>query len=209
MRNHISHLACLSTVLLLGCADGRSFTEGNEPPKTSNNFTNGPSEPGPLVLRLHEPDWFVFLFPDLKAQLTATVGIVERFSAFCEPGPITIPAEDLQFLFSPTGRLALLVQGRDMPVLIYRGAIAGGPADILDFCAQLATAPIIARGTAHVVFNAHDLNTDASNGYRAQGTVQLTAGGQAQFSGVVKFVATPNAGTRMVVSQVTLSPLGR
>jgi len=208
MRNHIHHLACLSTLLLLGCADGRSLTEGNDP-KPSDNFTNGPSEPGPVVLRLHEPDWFVFLFPDLNAQLTATVGIVERFSAFCEPAPITIPTEDLQFLFSPTGRLALLVQGRDMPVLIYQGAIAGGPDDIDDFCAQLATAPIIARGTAHIVFNAHDLNSDASNGYRAQGTVQLTAGGQAQFSGVVKFVATPNAGTRMVVSQVTLSPLGR
>jgi hypothetical protein len=201
-------LVSFSTLILLGCADRRSLTEESEP-KPSDNFTNGPSEPGPVVLRLHEPDWFVFLFPDLKAQLTASVGIVERFSAFCEPGPITIPSEDLQFLFSPTGRLALLVQGREMPVLIYHGAIPGGPDDIADFCAQLATAPIIARGTAHIVFNHHDLLSDASNGYRAQGTVELTAGGQAHFSGVVKFVATKNAGTRMLVSQVNLSPLGR
>src|SRR3954453_6196179 len=91
-------LVGFSALILFGCADSRSLTEGSEP-KPSDNFSNGPSEPGPVVLRLHEPDWFVFPFPDVRAQLTATVGIVERFSAFCEPAPITIPPEDLQFLF--------------------------------------------------------------------------------------------------------------
>jgi hypothetical protein len=160
-------------------------------------------------MRVREPDWFVFLFPDLRANLTAQVGMVERFSAFCSPDPITIPPQDLQFLFKPGGQISVLVHGRDMPVLIYEGAIPGGPGDILDFCAQLATAPIIARGTARFVFNHQDLTADASNSYRAQGIVELTAGGQARFSGVVKFVATRNAGTRMLVSQVNLSPLGR
>src|SRR3954447_2912350 len=193
-------LTGLATLLVLGCSDD-GVPASTEP---SNNFTNGPATPGPLVLRLHEPDWFVFLFPDLQAQLTASVGIVERFSAFCEPGPITIPPEDLQFLFNPTGRLALLVQGRDMPVIIYAGAIPGR--DIGAFCAQLSTAPIIARGTAHIVFNHHDLNSDASNGYRAQGVVQLVAGGLAPFNGVVNVVATPDGNVRMLVSQVNLRP---
>jgi hypothetical protein len=193
-------LTSLATLSILGCSND-GVPSSTQP---SDNFANGPATPGPLVLRLHEPDWFVFLFPDLKSNLTASVGIVERFSAFCEPGPITIPPEDLQFLFSPTGRLALLVQGRELPVIIYAGAIPGR--DIGAFCAQLATAPIIATGTAHIVFNHHDLNSDASNGYRAQGVVQLVAGGQAQFSGVVKFVATPDGNVRMLVSQVNLGP---
>jgi hypothetical protein len=193
-------LTSLATLLILGCSND-GVPESTAP---SDNFTNGPATPGPLVFRLHEPDWFVFLFPDLQAQLTASVGIVERFSAFCEPGPITIPSEDLQFLFSPTGRLALLLQGRDMPVIIYAGAIPGR--DIDAFCAQLSNAPIIATGTAHIVFNDHDLNTDASNGYRAQGEVQLVAGGQAHFNGVVKFVAARDGTVRMVVSQVNLGP---
>jgi hypothetical protein len=205
MKSHgLVALTGLVTLLFLGCTEGKAPTEAN-PTGPSNNFTNGPPTPGPLVLRVHEPDWFVFLFPDLQANLTASVGIVERFSAFCEPGPITIPPEDLQFLFSPTGRLALLLQARDMPVLIYAGAVAG---DIDDFCTHLATAPIIATGTAHIVFNHQDLRAEASNGYRAQGTVELTAGGQAHFSGVVKFVTTPDGSTRILVSQVTLSPLG-
>ena len=175
--------------------------EAHESTPPANNFANGPSTPGPLILRLREPDWFVFLFPDFRANLTASVGIVERFSAFCESGPVTIPPQDLQFLFSPTGRIAVLVQGRELPVLIYAGAT-------LDFCTDLATAPIIARGTAHIVFNHRDLTSDASNGYRAQGTVELTAGGQAHFSGVVKFVTTPDGNTRVLVSQVNLSPQG-
>jgi hypothetical protein len=203
--NRLVALVSLTTLILLGCADNKSPTEGSES-DPSHNYANGPASPGPVVFRLHEPDWFVFLFPDLRAQLTASVGIVERFSAFCEPAPITIPPEDLQFLFSPTGRLALLLQGREMPVLIYEGAIPGGPGDIPEFCAQLATAPIIARGTAHIVFNHHDLLADASNGYRAQGIVELTAGGQARFSGVVKFVTTPDGNTRMLVSRVNLTP---
>jgi hypothetical protein len=208
MPHRLVALTGLTALILLGCAENKSPTEGGEIDPT-HNYTNGPPLPGPLILRLREPDWFVFLFPDLRAQLTASVGIVERFSAFCEPAPITIPVEDLQFIFSPTGRLALLLQGLEMPVLIYEGAIPGGPDDILDFCAQLATAPIIARGTAHIVFNHRDLRSDASNGYRAQGIVELVTGGQAHFSGVVKFVATPNAATRMLVSQVNLSPLSR
>ena len=54
-------------------------------------------------LRLRETDWFIFLFPDARANLTASVGIAEPL-AICEPGPVTIPPQDLQFLFSPTGR---------------------------------------------------------------------------------------------------------
>lgn len=196
----------LATLLLLGCSSSEMPTEGRESAAPSNNFTNGPSSPGPLILRLHESDWFVFLFPDLRANLTASVGIVERFSAFCEPAPITIPPEDLQFLFSPTGRIAVLVKGRDLPVIIYAGAIPG--ADVTEFCTQLANAPIIATGTAKVVLNHQDLTSDASNGYRAQGTVELTGGGQAQFSGVVKFVTTPDGSTRILVSQINLSPRG-
>jgi hypothetical protein len=201
-------LVCLAGLISFGCADNRSPTEGTQT-DPSHNFTNGPPLPGPLVLRVREPDWFVFLFPDLRANITAQVGMVERFSAFCLPGPITIPPQDLQFLFKRGGQISVLVQGRDMPVLIYEGAIAGGPDDIAEFCEQLATAPIIARGTARFVFNNQDLTAEASNGYRAQGIVELTAGGQAHFSGVVKFVVTPNGGTRVLVSQVNLSPLGR
>jgi hypothetical protein len=175
--------------------------EAPDPVAPAHSFTNGPATPGPLILRLRETDWFIFLFPDFRANLTASVGIVEPFSAICEPGPVTIPAQDLQFLFSPTGRLAVLVQGREMPVVVYGGATT-------DFCADLSTVPVIATGTAHLVFNHHDLNSEASFGYRAQGKVELTAGGQAHFSGAVKFVTTPRGETRMVVSQVTLSPLG-
>ncbi len=189
----------LATLIMVGCSEEKT----PDLTSPSNNFANGPATPGPLILRLHEPDWFVFLFPDLNAQLTASVGIVERFSAFCEPAPVTIPTQDLQFLFSPTGRLALLLQAREMPVIIYAGAINGS---IEDYCAQLATAPIVARGTAHVVFNLKDFRTESSNGYRAQGVVQLTRGGQAQFSGVVKFVTTPDGNTRLLVAQVNLSP---
>ena len=195
-------LTSLATLVLLACSDAGA----PEPISPSHDFTNGPATPGPLIVRLSEPDWFVFLFPDLGSQLTASVGIVERFSAFCDPAPITIPTEDLQFLFSPTGRVALLLQAKELPVIIYAGAISGS---IEDYCAQLATAPIVARGTAHIVFNHQDLSSEASNGYRAQGLVQLTSGGQARFSGVVKFVTTPDGNTRLLVSQVNLSPQGR
>jgi hypothetical protein len=199
-------LISLGGLLVLGCAASETPT-APDLAAPSNTFTNGPATPGPLVFRVREPDWFVFLFPDLRANLTASVGIVERFSAFCEPAPITIPPQDLQFLFSPTGRIAVLVQGREMPVIIYAGAIAG--TDIGEFCTHLATAPIIAAGTAHFVFNHQDLTSEASNGYRAQGTVELTAGGRAQFSGVVKFVTTPDGSTRILVSQVNLSTPGK
>jgi hypothetical protein len=198
-------LACLSTVILLGCRESQSPTDTLGAGLPVHNYANAPSSPGPVVFRLHEPDWFIFLFPDFGADLIASVGLAERFSVFCEPALPSIPPQDLQFLFSPSGRLSLLLQGRDMPVLIYAGAMVGTPEE---FCAHLATAPIIARGTARIVFNHHDLNTEASNGYRAHGTVELTGGGKAQFSGVVKFVTTPDGNTRVLVSEVNLSAMG-
>ena len=89
-----------------------------------------------------------------------------------------------------------------MPVVIYAGAMT-------DFCTDLTAVPVIATGTAKFVFNLSDFNTESSNGYRAQGTVDLTAGGQARFSGVVKLVTTPDGNTRFLASQVTLSPTNR
>ena len=203
MRRRQPALAGSLALLLFACGGSESPTEAHDAAAPVFNFTNGPASPGPVVLRLQESDWFIFLFPDARANLTASVGIVEPFSAICESGPVTIPPEDLQFLFSPTGRLAVLVKGRDMPVVIYAGAMT-------NFCTDLTSVPVIGTGTAKFVFNLADFNSESSsNGYRAQGTVDLTAGGQAHFSGVVKFVTTPDGNTRFLVSQVTLSPIRR
>jgi hypothetical protein len=167
-------------------------------------FTNGPQAPGPVVFRqAAEPNVYSFLFPDDKAGLTATAGVVGTPAEACDPAnPNFAEPIDFQFLFSPTGRL--LEHGRaELSLVVYEGSTT-------DFCGALLSAPVIGTGIVQLVENDPDFNGSRggpSFGYHAQGPVQLVSGGKARFSGTVKFVTTGTGKLAHVVSHVELTGL--
>jgi len=168
----------------------------------SLDFTNGPEAPGPVVFRLAaEPNFYLYFFPDDKAGLTASAGVVGTLAEACDiTNPNFAEPIDFQFLFSPTGRL--LEHGRaDLSLVVYQGSTT-------DFCGALIGAPIVATGTVHLVENDPDFTASRggpSFGYHAEGPVTLTAGGTARFSGTVKFVTTATGELAHILSHVVLT----
>ena len=195
-------LTVLATLLLLGCADTAKPTETSEASETAFNFTNGPSAPGPVVFRLKaEPNFYSYAFPDDRAGLTATAGVVGTIAESCDPSnPNFAEPIDFQFLFSPSGRLLEHARA-ELSLVIYEGSTT-------DFCGVLPGAPIVGTGTVHLVENDPDFTQTRggpSFGYHASGPVTLTGGGQAHFSGTVKFVTTPQGKLATIVSHVVLT----
>ena len=189
------------TLPLAGCDEAPSPTAADNA-DPSFNFTNGPEAPGPVVFRLAaEPNFYLYFFPDDKAGLTATAGVVGTLAESCDlSNPNFAEPIDFQFLFSPSGRL--LEHGRaDLSLVVYQGSTT-------DFCGALIGAPIVATGTVHVVENDPDFDASRggpSFGYHAEGPVTLTAGGKARFSGSVKFVTTATGKLTHILSHVVLT----
>ena len=101
-----SHLPFSRRYSLVG-ADTAKLTEMSDASETAFNFTNGPSAPGPVVFRLKaEPNFYSYAFPDDRAGLTATAGVVGTIAESCDPSnPNFAEPIDFQFLSSPSGRL--------------------------------------------------------------------------------------------------------
>lgn len=194
-------LLTAAALTTLACGDDSST---NPPGDTapSFNFTNGPEAPGPVVFRVKaEPNFYWYFFPDDKAGLTASAGVVGTLAEACDiTNPNFAEPIDFQFLFSPTGRL--LEHGRaDLSLVVYQGSTT-------DFCGALIGAPIVATGTVHVVENDPDFEASRggpSFGYHAEGPVTLVSGGKAQFSGSVKFVTTASGKLAHILSHVVLT----
>lgn len=166
------------------------------------DFTNGPESPGPVVFRVAaEPNFYWYFFPDDKAGLTASAGVLGTLAEACDiTNPNFAEPIDFQFLFSPTGRL-LEHAHADLSLVVYQGSTT-------DYCGALLSEPIIATGTVHVVENDPDFNASnggPSFGYHAEGPVRLVSGGKANFSGTVKFVTTPTGKLVHIVSHVVLT----
>jgi hypothetical protein len=186
----------LGAALVGGCADRPGPTETLDVP--ASGFSNGPTSPGPVVLR-GQDDEFIFLVPDFRDNLTASIGTPDLFAAWCDPtAPVTVVPYDFQQLTKPNGQIGELLKGDALPVIIYG-------VGTVNFCPDLATAPVVATGTARFVETDRDFADPPSYGYRATGTVTLTSGGSAHFAGIVKWVTTGSGQVR-VHSQVTLTP---
>ncbi|HEX2219997.1 MAG TPA: hypothetical protein VHG35_14425 [Gemmatimonadales bacterium] len=166
--------------------------------RQSATITNGPTSPGPIVLR-GQDDEFIFLVPDLADGLTASIGTPDLFSAWCDPfAPVTVVPYDFQSLSKPNGQIGELLKADALPVIIYG-------VGTVEFCPDLDGAPVVATGTARFVENDRDFADPPSFGYRATGTVTFTAGGTANFTGTVKWVTTGSGQVR-VRSNVILTP---
>jgi hypothetical protein len=191
-------LIAVLLAVLPSCTDSPDpvAVAGVEP---SAAITNGPSSPGPIVLR-GQDDEFIFLVPDLEDGLTASIGTPDLFAAWCDPtAPVTVVPYDFQSIDKPNGQLGELLKSDALPVIIYG-------VGTVEFCPDLATAPVVATGTARFVENDHDFADPPSFGYRATGTVTFTTGGTAHFTGTVRWVTTGSGQVR-VRSNVVLTPV--
>ncbi len=182
-------------LVLLACDNG---TTGPAEPVTALARAAAPAAPGLVVSRGTE-DFFFFLVPDLADGLTATIGTPDLFSAWCDPtAPVSVEPYAFQRLHKPTGMVGELLRGQDLTVIIYG-------VGTVEFCPDLAGAPVVARGTARLVEHDRDTADPPSYGYSVTGPVTLTTGGSARFSGNVNWVTTGTGEVR-VHSQLTLTP---
>lgn len=106
-------------------------------------------------------------------------------------------------LFTPPGGSVLNSSARDAAMVVY--AFGGGP--VGDPC-QLEGAPIVGTGTGKFSYHV----TDAGPGalvihVTAQGTIDLTAGGQARLHATARIVVLPDDTLLLDVERVRLTPL--
>ena len=192
----MKHAAIVCNILLMavfaiGCTDQKTPTAlSDDTPVVLFKISNAPANSGPIVTR--DQRNFAVFYVDTKTGISAVHGadIVD----FCKP-PIGTTADllDRQRVFLPNEAAAVndLLQGSDMTTSVW-------PFTVFDCNAFLTTTPL-ATGTVDIVNTDNDffafLRSSPARanafGFNANGRLNLSGGGTAQFSGHSRAVFKP------------------
>lgn len=185
--------------ILVGCLHGDEPTVPALSHRPSFDFTNGPTSP---VVVYRGPGGFAFI-ADLDRQLALTAGLVTSIPEVCATGQFEVSGVTEQDLFSPTGVLHILALAREAPVVIY-----GGP--LPDDACDLSPSAIIATGTVAFTSKENDVlrSGPGADSYtlNVNGTVTLTAGGEARLIAMTKFLRRPDGTFVPITEEIRLLP---
>jgi hypothetical protein len=172
----------LAAVLAVGCSDRpTSPTALNETvPTPSFNFTNGPTNPGPNIVR--SQGIYVIGWADFQEGISAWAGI--DIAQWCRDGT-GFDVSDIQDINVPedANRISELVHGNDVTTSVW--PFTGFDCDLFTTVTPLAT------GTSDFRSTDNDLNTflnpDSKNanafGFNAHGKLTDASGSRVNFSG--------------------------
>lgn len=196
--------------LLVGMASVIACSERTEPdsapPPVTFGFINGPQSPGNSGIFRGE-DFFFAVIADFEAGLVAVIGLENTIAELCsEEGEFDLAA--LQLKPHEFGEVNSLITMQDAPVQVF--AIPDNPQG---FCTDLAGAPVLYSGTASLQRTDNNFTETGTEGGRAnsfgwsaQGVLtDLVNGGEVHFSGVRRFLISPQDEFRQVLSKLTIT----
>lgn len=188
------HFVLILTALLAACNHASAPLDPSNSPSSGSDLSNGAQ-----VIKGEEAPFF---FPAFEQGLVYSVGLVTQNEAGCAGEPPVFDGA-LKFLLAltPSDR-ALERWITDRATLVVYGSIPPHPC-------LLTEADVIARGVGKFVLN-NNLDFETGNGtlgYRVTGTVELAAGGQAQFLAIFRAVYR-DGNEHVVVNRVELTPIG-
>ncbi len=190
----------LGTALLAGCTDGNVPTELTDIPEPAFNFSNGPSNPGPRVVRfdvLPAAALFVDAERQLVALLTTGDGLL-GCRAITSESPL-----NFQEVTTPGGVVHQLFQ-------IHEGFGAVYDLPSFSFDCAVLTAPL-AAGPVHVIGTDNDLNVSGTRtnafGFKSNGTLDnLVGAGTIAFNQHFQALVKKDGSMETLQSDIRISP---
>jgi hypothetical protein len=206
---------CLPVLAIaIAACDGSAPVRAVAPPATvpSYDFVNGPEDPGPIVLRSSDDDFFLLFNTDRSSDLASLIRLPDPPGDVIPCGgtqPLT--PIDMQLVFHAGGVINQLLIGREVRTYVYerRSFVAALRAG--GICSALASQVPIAQGLVDVT--SHDNDTFFSGthadafGWTAHGTLFAAAdGAPLQFRNVSHGVLASDGSLVTVFNQITLTP---
>jgi hypothetical protein len=171
------------------------------PPEPAFNFTNGPDNPSPVVLRVDGAGLGVFFF-DPDRELISVHGI-DPDNFFLCGGTGGFGEADLQSVDTPdeAAGLTTLLRSREALVTVFEG---DNPQSLAEFCALLAGPTRVALGGEDVKLTARQGTNILSFTWRFVGILEDAADGSPiHYTEVQKFTS----GQGFVVEDIFLRPI--
>ena len=186
MQPSISYAVVGLSVLALGCRDPSSPNVATSQPPRAFDFSSGPAEPGNSGI-IRFGDFVGFFVYDFQRGLLSIHSTSTPLADVCAGTPPIVDLLDIQTIATASG-LHAIFQGQNHNVLIY-------PAVPVD-CSFLATAPLLAAGSAHLIRTDNDLLGSGSPGVNAFGwqaegnLLDVATGGSIRYTEIVRLLFT-------------------
>lgn len=198
-------------VAIAACAD---VPTAGAPAATvpSYDFINGPEDPGPIVLRSSDDDFFVLFNTDRSSDLASLIRLPDPPGDVipCGGAQPLAPA-DLQLVFHQNGIVNQLLIGREVRAYVYERRAFVTALQAGGICAALASQVPIAQGL--VAVTSHDNDTFFSGihadafGWSANGTLVSAADGSPlRYRNVSYGVLASDGSLVHIINQISLTP---
>ena len=186
MQDSTSYAIIGLSVLALGCRDPSSPTVATSQPPLAFDFSSGPAVPGNSGI-VRFGDFVGFFVYDVQRGLLSIHSTSTSFADICAGTPPTVDFLNTQTIATASG-LHAIFHGQNHNVLIY-------PAVPFD-CRFLATAPLLAAGSAHIIRTDNDLLASGSPGvnafgWQAEGSLtDVASGGGLHYTEIARLLFT-------------------
>ena len=199
----------LALALASACSERPSTAPALAPTAPAFDFTNGPDDPNPMIVRSANDQQFLILNDDRDAGLFSIIGITSA-PADLVPcgGSQPLDPKSLQLVFHTSGAVNQVIIGRDLHVDLYprrafiQALRLGGP------CYAIATLTPIYQGLTDL--NSHDNDTFFSGarvdsfGFSARGDVTDGTGATFRYQNEYHGAVAPNGRLLQYSSRISL-----
>lgn len=199
----------LGTGLLAGCTDGNLPTELTDTPEPVFNFSNGPANPGPFVVRSDFNDFL--LTTNLDGSLVAVngLGTLDPNQSVVCGGASNFDLVEFQEIAHSSGALNGLFQSEGTQHIYADAATFFSQASLCD----ALNLPRLAEGRGQLVATDNDLPVSGTRanafGFRMQGTLDdLVNGGKTHYNEVQQLLIGKNGNFRVLRAEINLTHAG-
>lgn len=199
----------LALAFVSACSEQPSTAPVLAPTAAAFDFTNGPDDPNPMIVRSSDDQNFLLLNDDREAGLFSVIGIPSA------PGTIVpcggsqpLDPKSIQMVFHASGVINQVIKGRGLHAYVYsrrdfiRALRLGGP------CFAIATLTPIYQGMTDL--NSHDNDTFASGvhvdsfGLSGRGSVTDATGASFRYQNESHGVLAPDGTVLHYASTITI-----
>ena len=206
------------TVALLGaltasCGEVAPTASDETLPGPSFNFSNGPANPGPFVIRGDFNAALLNVNSDGSLLSINGLGTLDPDESFLCGGASVFDVADFQDIAHSSGAVNSLAQQKVVTQHIYADAATWFATDDDEGICAAINLPRLAEGRGQLIATDNDLPVSGTRantfGFRMQGTLDdLVNGGKAHYNEVLQLLIGKNGSFRVLRSEINLTHVG-
>ena len=199
----------LALAVVSACSEQPSTAPALAPAKAALDFTNGPDDPNPMIVRSADDQQFLFLNDDRDAGLFSVIGIPTAPADIVPCGGAQpLDPRSIQLVFHASGAVNMVLKGRALHADLYprrafiKALNIGGP------CFAIATLTPIYQGLTDIDYHDNDafssgVHVDAF-GFSARGDVTNAGGTSFRYQNEYHGTLAPDGTLLHYSSTITL-----